>query len=102
VLLYGLVFAQWLTAAWFIYIFMLLGAAGGGYLAYKFEGQIIVQLTTVVGSYAIVRGISVVAGGFISEFALMEQIKTGTFHLTGWFYLYMLAFVGLAIGGTYW
>lgn len=100
--MYGLVFAQFLTNPAFIWIFWILGGAGGAYLAYKFEGEIIVQLTALVGAYALIRGISLVAGGFISEYTLMEQIKLGEFHLPGWFYLYMAGFVALAVGGTYW
>ena len=95
-------FAQFLTNPAFIWIFWIIGGAGGAYLAYKFEGEIIVQLTAVVGSYALIRGISLVAGGFISEYTLMEQIKLGEFQLPGFFYLYLAAFVALAVGGTYW
>ena len=101
VLTYGLVFAQFLTNPWFVWIFMILGAVGGFYVVFKFKKVIIVQLTAVVGAYSLIRGVSLVAGGFISEFTLLEQIKTQSFHLSGFFYLYLAAFVAIAVGGTF-
>ena len=41
------------------------------------------------------------AGGFISEYALMEQIKLGEFELPGTFYAYLVGFAVLAAGGIW-
>lgn len=60
------------------------------------------QLTALVGAYALIRSISLIAGGFISEYTLMTQIKSGKFELYNWFYLYMAGFAAIAVGGTYW
>ena len=76
VLTYGLIFAQFLTNPWFVWIFLVIGAVGGFYIVFKFKKVIIVQLTAVVGAYSLIRGVSLIAGGFISEYTLFEQIKT--------------------------
>jgi len=42
------------------------------------------------------------AGGFISEYTIMEQISQKDFSLPPTFYAYMVGFVALAVGGVFW
>ena len=41
------------------------------------EKRAIIVLTSFIGSYSLIRGISLYAGGFPSEFDLPDQIKAG-------------------------
>src|SRR5690606_39837152 len=77
------------------------GIIAGGYLVYKFDKVILVQLTATVGAYTIIRGISLIAGGYISEFAIMSQMKSGNFELPNTFYAYLAGFVALTVGSTF-
>lgn len=102
VLVYGLVFAPFVTkASWLVFVVMLVGTIGGGYLAYSFKNAIIVQLTATVGAYTIIRGISLIAGGYISEFSIMSQMQSGNFELPSTFYAYLAGFIALTLGGTF-
>lgn len=75
------------VAFWIISIsFALIAAA----LAFVFYYHAVILSTSFVGSYFFVRGISLYAGGFPNEWALIEQIKSGAIdHISYWFYLYL-------------
>lgn len=75
------------VAFWIISIsFALIAAA----LAFVFYYHAVILSTSFVGSYFFIRGISLYAGGFPNEWALIEQIKTGAIaHISYWFYLYL-------------
>jgi len=47
------------------------------YAAFKVEKIVIMTLTGIIGSYMVVRGISLYAGGFPDEMNLQEEIKQG-------------------------
>jgi Domain of unknown function (DUF4203) len=100
-LLYSLVFAKFVTATtWLLWITLFAGVFGGAFIAYKFKQNILIQLTAVVGAYALIRGISLLAGGFPNEMEMMSQMKAGTFVLDNSFYGYLAAIVGTAVAGT--
>lgn len=102
VLVYGLVFAKFVTqSTWLIFVVMVFGLVAGGYLVYKFDKVILVQLTATVGAYTIIRGISIIAGGYISEIDIMSEMSSGNFELPNTFYAYLAGFVALAVGGTF-
>lgn len=102
VLVYGFVFAKFATsAAWLVFIVMLIGTIGGGYLAFKFDQAIQVQLTATVGAYTIIRGLSLIFGGYINEFDIMSEMSSGNFVLPNTFYAYLAGFVALTVGGTF-
>lgn len=46
-------------------------------IAFFVERHVIMFITSFIGSYCIIRGISLYAGGFPNEAALEEQIKSG-------------------------
>lgn len=48
-----------------------------GFLAFKVEKYVVIGVTGIVGSYMIVRGISLYAGGFPNEMALGKEIEEG-------------------------
>lgn len=101
VLLYGLVFAKFVTeSTWLLWVCMAVGIALGGFLVYKLSKPLLIGLTAVIGAYTIVRGISMFAGGFINEFEMMTQMKSGTFDLPNTFYAYLAGFFTLAAAGT--
>jgi hypothetical protein len=102
ILIYGLLFAKFVTnSTWLIWVVMLVGTAAGFYLTYKFKGAILVQLTALVGSYTLIRGISLIAGGYISEFEALSEMKSGNFELPNTFYAYLAGFVAVAVGGAF-
>lgn len=100
-LLYGLVFAKFVTqSTWLLWVTLFVGVAAGAYLVFKFKSQILIQLTAIVGGYMIIRGISMVAGGYINEFQMMSQMRSGNFNLPNTFYAYLAGFAALTVGGT--
>lgn len=101
VLLYGLLLAQFAQSAILVFLIMLAGTVAGGFLVYKFEKNILIQLTAFVGSYSIIRGLGLVLGGYISEFSIMGDLKSGNFSLPATFYAYLAGFVLLSVGGTW-
>lgn len=101
-LLYSLVLGKLApNATWLYIVTELVCFFAGGYLVYKHDKKILVQLTALVGAYTIVRGISLIAGGFPSEFAVIGQMASGNFDVPATFYAYLAGFATLAVGGTY-
>lgn len=102
VLVYGLVFAKFVTeSTWLLWVCMAVGIAVGAYTVYKLSKPLLIGLTAVIGAYTIIRGISMIAGGFINEFDMMAQMKSGNFVLPNTFYAYLAGFVALAVAGTF-
>ena len=64
--------------------------------------MVIIIATSFMGSYAIVRGVSLYAGGFPSEISLHDEIQKGVVDFTTFdkrFYIYMGAIVvGMVLG----
>jgi len=76
------------------------GALIFGYLAYKFDKHIIIYLTSFIGAYAFIRGISMFAGKFPNEVFLIQQLQNNAFDGLGWeFYVYMIAVFVLGVLG---
>jgi len=77
-LLYNFLFLGWAksTALLAILSFGLGGAAVVG--SFFFRAAIIIVVTSLIGSYFTIRGISLFAGGFPSEITLYQQIHDGT------------------------
>lgn len=72
--LYTFVFAQWFQHVGLLIGLVGLGGLIFGWLSWKFDKHIIVYLTAFFGSYALIRGISMFAGGFPNEVLLYQQI----------------------------
>ena len=100
--LYTFVFAQW-----FQHVGLLIGltALGGlilGWLSWKYDRHIIVYLTAFFGSYALIRGISLFAGGFPNEVILYQQLQNNAFDGLEWpFYLYVFFMVATGVSGVF-
>lgn len=100
-LLYGLLFAKFVTTStWLLWVILFAGVVGGAFLSFKFKSAITVQLTATVGAYALIRALALVAGGYPNEFEMMSEMKSGNFSLPNTFYAYLAGFAALAIGGT--
>ena len=101
-LLYSLVFGQFVKeSVWLLWVCLFAGVIAGSFLAFKLKEVIIVQLTATVGAYMIIRGIAFVAGGYINEFQVMSEMKSGNFVFPNTFYAYLVGFGALAVGGTF-
>lgn len=99
-LLYTFVFAQWLDHVAVLIVLTVVLAALGGFLAWKFDRHIIIYITSFLGAYALVRGVSVFAGKFPNELVLYGQLTSGTFDgLNNEFYIYFGAIVVTGILG---
>jgi len=71
-----------------------------GILSFVIFDYIMILSTSILGGYLIVRGISLVAGGYPNEFTVYERIKAGDFNnVPGTFYAYMAGMVVLIIIG---
>ena len=61
-----------------VYYLIIIGSAlVVALFGYKFEKITIIAVTSFIGSYGIVRGISLYAGGFPNELTISDQIKAG-------------------------
>lgn len=70
----------------------------GCYMAYKHGDKLALGLTSVIGPYQIVRGASLLLGGFPCEIDLIRWINGGPGVHLGWpFYVYSTVFVLLAV-----
>jgi len=72
------------------------------YAAFKVEKIVIMTLTGIIGSYMVVRGISLYAGGFPDEMNLQEEIKQGAITWDDFpktFYAYLAGIAVCAIVG---
>lgn len=82
----------------------------GAVIGYFFMKMILIFSTSTIGSYAAVRGVSLVAGGFPSESLIIDLIKKQEFKefdkiLTGVVYAYLgswLVITIVAIVFQYW
>lgn len=72
----------------------------GGIIALCLEDHAIIIGTSVLGSYLIVRGLSLVIGGYPNEFTVYDEIDRGIKSSFSWqFILYLLAMAGIAVFG---
>jgi len=81
---------------WLFYVVLSVLAVIGGLLALWIWRDVIIIATSVIGSYMMVRSLSVVIGGFPPETA----VAAGTAKFSGVAYAYLVAIVILAIVGV--
>jgi hypothetical protein len=99
-LLYTFVFAKWADHVAVLVVITVLCALVGGYLAWRFDRHLIVYLTSAIGAYALIRGISIFAGKFPNEMVLYGQLSSGAYDgLNNEFYAYFFAIVVTAVLG---
>lgn len=71
------------------------------FLSFRYYDKIVIFSTSFIGSYSFVRGISLLAGYFPNEVDIVQNIATASPNNLPWqFYLYLVGFVGMFIGGS--
>lgn len=99
--LYTLVFAQFITSSTILlWITLIITTAAGGFLMFTKGDEAEVHVTAFVGAYLIVRGASLVLGGFPNEAETFYKLSAGNFHLPGTFYIYLVVFAALYYAGN--
>jgi len=103
--LYNLAF-YWANSLWLLICVSFGLAILGAFLAYRFYNQIIIFSTSLIGSYAFIRGISLFAGHYPNEVMIYSQIANGVKpELTWEFYAYFSGMVVMFVSGCayqYW
>lgn len=86
--------------AFWIFIIAMGGIFGG--LAFCAFWHVIIFATAFGGAYAVIRGISLYAGGFIGEMEIVDLINSKKFDsIPATFYAYMVGFIVLSVGFSY-
>jgi len=80
---------------WLLYVVIAILGVCGGLLALQIWKDVIIIATSVIGSYMMVRAVSVVLGGFPAETA----VAAGTVKFSGVAYAYLAVMAIVAIGG---
>ncbi len=71
-------------------------------LSFFIFDHILIGSTSLIGAYALIRGISLYAGGYPNEFTLAELIKQGLFkEINFTFYIYLVGILIVFIGGVF-
>jgi uncharacterized membrane protein len=71
-------------------------------ITFKGSDQFMIFSTALFGSYMMVRGISLYAGGYPNEFEIMEEIKAGAIEkVPNSFYAYFAFIIVSVIGGSH-
>ena len=95
-----LAFLHW-NALWAMISFSLICAVLGGYLSFNHSKAVVLVMTSVIGAYAFMRGLSYFVGGFPSEAAIIHSL---THHETikdmnNMYWIYLTLFFAISIGG---
>ena len=78
-------------------------AASGGALTFKYTKEVVVFGTSLVGSYAFVRGCSMIFGGWPSEEVIVNHLRTGADLDLQWpFYVYLVAIIAMFALTAWW
>jgi hypothetical protein len=97
--LYNLLFAA-TDNFWILLVMIIGGAVGAVILTRKYFDMLVMISTSVLGSYSLVRGISMFAGGFPNELVLMDKLANGMKpELDNSFYIYIAVMVTVFILG---
>jgi hypothetical protein len=99
-LLYSLVFAQFVKSTTaLLWITLILTTGFGAYAMSKWEEEMEVHVTHLIGSYLIIRGLAFFLGGYPNEAQTFFQLRKGNFNLPASFYGYFVLFIVLNIAG---
>lgn len=87
----------------FFWIFMVLMGGICAGLTFLVFWHVIILATSFAGAYAVMRGISLYAGGFPGELEIIELIKSGAItSMPGAFYGYMAGFLVMSVLFAVW
>ena len=104
VMLGFMVVAAFVVKNVYAYYAILIGfAVAAFYLAVKIEKTVIILMTAFIGSYVLVRGVSMYVGGFPSETELRAELADGVIDWDNYdkkFYIYLGAILLSTILGT--
>lgn len=95
--------ALFIKEDWQYYCILAGCAIIAGVTTYYLQKDVVIWITSFVGSYAIIRGISMYTGGFPSEMELHDDIKAGTIDWDDFpkiFYAFLGGIVILTIGSA--
>ncbi len=99
-LLYSLVFAQFVKSSTaLLWITLILTTGFGVFAMSKWEEEMEVHVTHLIGSYLIIRGLSFFLGGYPNEAQTFFQLRKGDFDLPASFFGYFVLFIVLNIAG---
>jgi MFS family permease len=87
-------------ALWAMITFSIVCAILGGFMSFKYSKAVVLLFTSLIGSYAFMRGFSYFLGGWPSEAVLFESLKNQEpiKGLTQYFWIYVALFMTGAIG----
>jgi hypothetical protein len=84
---------------WWLILFTVIFMALGGYSAYKYHTKLLVLVTSIIGSYMVMRAFSHWIGGYPSEFEMYAALASDEdLELTWAFWIYCLVFAVLSVG----
>ena len=63
-----------ISTEWLYWVILLGCGVASFVIAYKIENTMIIFVTSFIGAYALIRGISLYVGGFPSEYELHDQV----------------------------
>lgn len=100
-ILYSLILAQFVKNPYVLWAMIIIGAIAGAYLTFRFKQTILIQLTALVGAYALIRSIALFTkANYPSEMEMFSQMAAGNFELPTIFYAFCGGFVVLTVVGT--
>lgn len=88
----------------FYFCFLILPYIIFGALGWRFYEKMLILITSYLGSYRFVRGISLLAGGFPNELDIYTKFKNvDKFepHFPKWFYAYLIAILIIFVISAY-
>jgi len=99
-MVYGIILVAFkFEALWAMIGLCVLCAVAGGFLSFKFSKQVVLVCTSLIGSYAFMRGWTYFFGGFPSETDLMTSMRQQQpIDVTQAFWIYLSLFL-LGFGG---
>jgi hypothetical protein len=88
---------------WAMILFSVLCAVGSGFLSFRFSKQVVLFFTSLLGSYAFMRGFTYFFGGFPGEAEIYQSLRLQQpiVNLTNAFWIYLAMFISGFIGGIY-
>ena len=86
---------------WVMMSFSCLCAAAGGFLSFKFSKQVVLVSTSLIGSYAFMKGLTYFFEGFPGEAEIYQSLKQQTplDGLTNAFWIYLALFISGFVSG---
>lgn len=88
---------------WLFWVSCAICAGVAAVLTFFFFDHIVIISTVLIGSYALIRGVSMYAGHYYNEFTMAKMVKDGLLEdIDPWYWAYVLAFVVFCIAGGIW